>query len=99
MLRLGITRVKKDQTPTCHVVQDHRVMGINAALYLTPAPTRSRAIHSKKLRQFPARTDTFKVSFVPRTIPVWNTLSQRPLIWYTSKDCLLSHFSMAEASL
>ena len=42
--------------------------------YLTPATTRTRAIHSKKLLQYPTRTDTFKFSFFPRTIPVWNSL-------------------------
>ena len=48
---------------------------VPAAPYLTPASTRIRATHSKKLRQFPARTDTFKFSFFHRTIPVWNSLS------------------------
>ena len=42
--------------------------------YLTPATTQTRAIHLKKLRQYPTRTDTFKYSFFPRTIPVWNSL-------------------------
>ena len=42
--------------------------------YLTPATTRTRAIHSKKLLQYPTRTDKFKFSFFPRTIPVWNSL-------------------------
>ena len=42
--------------------------------YLTPAKTRTRAHHSKKLRQYPAMTDTFKYSCFPRTILVWNSL-------------------------
>ena len=50
------------------------LVDIPADTYLTPATTRTRAIHSKKLRQYPTRTDTFKYSFFPRTIPVWNSL-------------------------
>ena len=42
--------------------------------YLTPATTLIRAIHLKTLLQYPTRTDTFKFSFSPRTIPVWNSL-------------------------
>ena len=50
------------------------LVDIPADTYLTPATSRTRAIHSKKLRQYPTRTDTFKYSFFPRTIPVWNSL-------------------------
>ena len=47
---LGDTRVEKDQTSACNDVQDHqRPSGIPSDAYLTPATTRSRAIHSKKL--------------------------------------------------
>ena len=47
---------------------------IPAGIYLTPATTGTRAIHSRKLRQYPRRTDTFKYRFFPRTINVWNSL-------------------------
>ena len=69
------TRVAKDQTPACYDIQDHEdLVDIPADTYLTPATTRTRAIHSKKLRQYPTRTDTFKYSLFPRTIPVLNSL-------------------------
>ena len=42
--------------------------------YVTPAPTGTRANHSKKIRQLSATTNTFKYSFIVRTISVWNSL-------------------------
>ena len=64
---------------------------VPSAPYLTPATTRIRAHHSKKLRQYPIRTDTFKYSFFPRTTPVWNSLLAT-VAWYSSSSgCFLSH--------
>ena len=49
--------------------------GISSAdYYLTPANTWTRAQHSEKLRQYSTKSDTFKHSFSPRIIPVWNSL-------------------------
>ena len=50
------------------------LVDIPSDAYLTPTTTRTRVIHSKKLLQYPTRRDTFKYSFFPRTIPVWNSL-------------------------
>ena len=50
------------------------LVNIPAEEYLSPASTRTRALHSKKLRQYPAKSDTFKYSFFPRTIPAWTSL-------------------------
>ena len=50
------------------------MVDIPATLYLTPASTRTRSNHMKKLRQVSSRTDIYKYSFFPRTIPTWNAL-------------------------
>jgi hypothetical protein len=42
--------------------------------YLTPGHSRTRSSHSSKFRQFSPRTNVFKFSFFPRTVPVWNSL-------------------------
>ena len=51
------------------------LVAVSATPYLTSASTRIRAIHTKKLLQHPTKTDTFKFSFFPRVISVWNSLS------------------------
>ena len=52
----------------------HDLVDIPAAAYLTPASTRTRANHTKKLRQISSRSDQYKFSFFPRAITVWNSL-------------------------
>ena len=42
--------------------------------YLTKGASRTRSAHSKKYRQYRTSTDSFKYSFFPRTIPLWNSL-------------------------
>ena len=53
----------------------HGLVDIPADDYLTPASTRTRALHTKKLRQYASFSDAFKYSFFPRTITTWNYLS------------------------
>ena len=67
-------RKKIHLTMLFKIVND--LVDIPAEEYLSPASTRTRALHSKKLRQYPAKSDTFKYcnSFFPRTIPAWNFL-------------------------
>ena len=65
-------RVKIQLTLLYKVIQD--LVDIPAAAYLTPASTRTRANHTKKLRQISSRSDAYKFNFFPRTIPVWNSL-------------------------
>ena len=65
-------RVKIQLTLLFKVIQD--LVDIPAAAYLTPTSTRTRANHTKKLRQISSKTDAYKFSFFPRTIPVWNSL-------------------------
>ena len=65
-------RVKIQLTLLFKVIQD--LVDIPAAAYLTPASTRTRANHTKKLKQISSRSDAYKFSFFPRTIPVWNSL-------------------------
>ena len=65
-------RVKIQLTLLFKVIQD--LVDIPASAYLTPASTRTRANHTKKLRQISSKSDVYKHSFFPRTIPVWNSL-------------------------
>ena len=52
----------------------HNLIDIPPDNYLTPSTTRTRSTHSKKYRQFSPSTDSFKFSFFPRTVPLWNSL-------------------------
>ena len=52
----------------------NNLIDITSSPYLTPSRTRTRAAHTKKMLQHHNRTDIFKCSFIPRTIPVWNYL-------------------------
>ena len=65
-------RVKIQLTLLFKVIQD--LVDIPASAYLTPASTRTRANHMKKLRQILSKSDAYKHCFVPRTIPDWNSL-------------------------
>ena len=65
-------RVKIQLTLLLKVIQD--LVDIPAAAYLTPASTHTRANNTKKLRQISSRSDAYKFSFFPRTIPVGNSL-------------------------
>ena len=65
-------RIKIQLTLLFKVIQD--LVDIPASAYLTPASTRTRANHTKKLRQISSKSDAYKHSFFPRTIPVWNPL-------------------------
>ena len=42
--------------------------------YLASSTGRTKQSHSKKYRQISTRTDSYKFSFFPGTIPVWNSL-------------------------
>lgn len=52
----------------------NNLVDIPAEDYLTFNSSRTRSAHSKKLRHYPSTCDTFKFSFFPRTIPLWNLL-------------------------
>ena len=65
-------REKIQLTLLFKVIQD--LVDIPASAYLTPASTRTRANHTKKLRQISSKSDAYKHSFFPLTIPVWNSL-------------------------
>ena len=73
-------RVKIQLTLLFKVIQD--LVDIPASAYLTPASTRTRVDHMKKLRQILSKSDAYKHSFFPRTIQVWNflpaTMSEAP---------------------
>ena len=52
----------------------HSMIDIPADKYLIPSTTRTRSAHSNKFRQFSPSTDSFKYSFFPCTVPLWNSL-------------------------
>ena len=52
----------------------HNLIDIPADQYLTPSTSRTRATHTKRYRRFSPSTDSFKFSFFPRTVPLWNSL-------------------------
>ena len=52
----------------------HNLIDIPADQYLTPSTSRTRATHSKRYRRFSPSTDSFKYSFFPRIVPLWNSL-------------------------
>ena len=92
---VGNIRVKTDKNTTNHVFQVvNDLVDIPAEEYLSPASTRTRALHSKKLRQYPINSETFKYSFFPRTIPAWNSL---PATIAEAPD--LVHFKQGLSSL
>ena len=63
---------KQQLTLLYKIVND--LIDIPAEEYLSPSTTRTRSAHRKKYRQFSPGTDTFKYSFFPRTVPIWNSL-------------------------
>ena len=52
----------------------HNLIAIPHSRYLIPASKKTRAAHPFKFQQYPTSTYCFKLSFFPRTIPVWNRL-------------------------
>ena len=50
------------------------LVDIRADDYLASSTGRTRQSHSKKHRQISTRTGSYKFSFFPHTIPVWNSL-------------------------
>ena len=46
----------------------HDLVDVPAVYYLTPASTRTRALHTKKLRQYASSADALMYSLFPRTI-------------------------------
>jgi hypothetical protein len=65
-------RQKTQLTMFFKIVND--LVDIRANDYLTPTSSRTRANNSRRFRQISTRTDTYKFSFFPRTIPAWNSL-------------------------
>ncbi len=49
-------------------------VAIQSDTLLTKADARTRSSHQHKYRQYTCNTNSFKSSFIPRTIPEWNAL-------------------------
>ena len=79
------------------------LVDIPAADFVTPASTRTRSHHGKKLKQYATSTDTLKYSFFPCTIPLWNTLpatlAEAPTWYPLSGGCLSSHSNTVRGQL
>ena len=72
---MGITEVKKNKFKlTLFFKVVHNMIDMPADKYLIPSTTRTRYELSKKFTQFSPSTDSFKYSFFPRTVPLWNSL-------------------------
>ena len=41
----------------------------------TPVPLNTRSNHNQKLQHYQTRTNVYKFSFFPRTVPEWNDLT------------------------
>ena len=65
-------RTKIQLTLLFKIIND--LVDIRADDYLASSTGRTRQSLSKKYRQISTRTDSYKFSFFPRTIPVWNSL-------------------------
>ena len=73
LIRAFASRTKSQLTMMFKIL--HGLVDIPADDYLTPASTRTGALHTKKQRQYASSTDALKYRFFPRTITTWNSLS------------------------
>ena len=65
-------RTKAQLTMMYKIVND--LVDVPAEQYLTPASSRTRAIHSLRFWQISAKTTYYKNSFFPLTVTTWNSL-------------------------
>ena len=65
-------RTKIQLTLLFKIIND--LVNIRADDYLASSTGRTRQSHFMKYRQISTRTDSYKFSFSPRSIPVWNSL-------------------------
>ena len=65
-------RTKIQLTLLFKIIND--LVDIRADDYLASSTGRTRQSHYMKYRQISTRTDSYKFSFFPSTIPVWNSL-------------------------
>ena len=73
---LETRRAKSQVTMMFEIING--LVDILAADFVTPASTRTKSHHGKKLRQYATSTDTLKYSFFPFTIPLWNSFRGPP---------------------
>ena len=52
----------------------HNLNGVDLSKYVTLSQSQTRRSHDMVFNHLSPRTDVFKFSFFPRTIPVWNSL-------------------------
>ena len=69
---LETRRDKASLTMLYKVVND--LVDIPASTYLTPGSSRTRSSHAFKFRQFQCSQNSFKHSFFPATVVLWNSL-------------------------
>eukprot|EP00745_Piridium_sociabile_P036178 TRINITY_DN64420_c0_g1_i5.p1 TRINITY_DN64420_c0_g1~~TRINITY_DN64420_c0_g1_i5.p1 ORF type:complete len:198 (-),score=35.10 TRINITY_DN64420_c0_g1_i5:198-791(-) len=69
---LASRRTKYQMTMFYKIVNEH--VDINSKDYLTPGFASTRSNHPKKFMQIGAQKNSFRGSFFPHAIPIWNSL-------------------------
>ena len=72
--KMGDTRIKTDQEPTCHVIQDYSRPYRHSSRAILNNSIDPNKIPSLKYRQVPPSSDYHKYSFFPNTVCFWNSL-------------------------
>lgn len=52
----------------------NELVAIDPEPYLTPAKTMPRSPHTRRFLPYSTSTDSYRYSFFPRSIPLWNSL-------------------------
>ena len=71
--RRKVARITTMKKITCGRV------AINPEDYLLPNSTRTRSVNSAKFKHYSTKTEVFKNSYFPRTIPQWNNTSDQAI--------------------
>ena len=68
-------RIKTQLTYLYKIIHNH--IDIPPDPYIQPGHSRTRSNHSYKFQHISASTNSYKFSFFPHTIPIWNSLPAR----------------------
>ncbi len=71
------------------IVVKGQVAGLADIVNLTLSNSRTRSAHQFKFNHLPSNTSQFKHSFIPRTIPQWNRLTESAINAETDQFCRL----------
>ena len=59
----------------------------------TPAPLNTRSNYNQKLQHYQTRTNVYKFSFFPRTVPEWNDLTSNQVSALNLKQFKLLYYA------